>query len=187
MDMPSAMTFAAEKTDIQAQVLEMYQRHGRIIISQIRGRVPQQDVEDVLCAVVDAMMQRLPQLQGYSHIRQAMYLRAIARNEVADYLRSRVRTRERIADMEDEDMAALADDSDSVEAIVIRQDALERMRAAIQRLPQHKRDLLEMKYMQELSDEQIARKFGISPAGVRKRLSRLRTELRAMMKEDGYE
>ena len=187
MDMPTVESGKFARENTQKQLLDMYRRHHRVILSQICGRVQPQDVEDVLHGVLAAILPRLEQLQGYSETRQAVYVRAMARNAAADYLRSRVRTRQRIADMDDEDMRGIADESDSVEALIVRQDALERMRGAIKRLPVEKRDLLEMKYMQEMDDAQIAARLGIRQENVRQRLHRLRKELRRMMKEDGYE
>ena len=167
-------------------LLAMYDRHRRIILSQLRGRVEAQDMEDVLHTVIDAIFEKIELLRELPDLRQAMYIRSIARNIAMDYLRDRVYRRANISDGPDEDMTLIADDARSVEMQVLGTDELSAMQAAIRRLPEEKRQLLEMKYLLEMTDAQIAREYGISRANVRQRLSRIRHELRARMEEMGY-
>ena len=70
---------------------------------------------------------------------------------------------------------------------MFRADTIGAMQAAIRKLPEEKRQLLEMKYLQDMPDGQIAQRLGIQSNNVRQRLSRVRRELRAMMEEMGYE
>ena len=164
----------------------MYEKHHRIIFSQLRGRVERQDTEDVLHVILDRMLAGMDRMRNMDEIRQAMYIRSIARNAAMDYLRARIRHRSHTADAPDEDLAHLTDPQ-CVEDVVLRRDALSGMKRAIAALPMEKRDLLEMKYVQEMDDAQIARHLGISRVNVRQRLSRLRRELRTKMEEMGYE
>lgn len=166
---------------------EMYRRHYRVILAQLRGRVAAQDVEDALCSVIDAMLARLDQLQQWPELRQAAYIRSVARNVAMDYLRGVMRDRRHMADMPDEDMSRLPDTVDSPEMQAVRRSELEAMQAAIRSLPPEKRDLLEMKYMQNMDDAQIAARLGIRRDNVRQRLFRVRKELRRMMEDMGYE
>ena len=169
------------------RLMDMYRRHHRIILAQLRGRVDAQDMEDALHAVVDAMLGKQLFLESLSDMRQAMYIRSVARNIAMDYLRARVRRRERLADGPDEDMERIADARAGVEQQVFRADTIGAMQAAIRKLPEEKRQLLEMKYLQDMPDGQIAQRLGIQKDNVRQRLSRVRRELRAMMEEMGYE
>lgn len=173
--------------DRQNGLMELYRKHQRVILAQLRGRVPLQDVEDVVCAVVDAMLARYEHLQEWPEKRQAMYIRSMARNEAVNYLRRRIRTRRHVLDIPDEDMANVPDGADSPEAQAIRRSEMTAMQAAIRALPPEKRDLLEMKYLQDMDDAQIAARMGISRENVRQRLSRLRKELRKRMEDMGYE
>ena len=186
MDGINIMPVDGESGDAQ-QLLMLYQRYHRVILAQLRGRVDPEDVEDVLHGILDDMLAALSRLQAMDDLRQAGYIRSIARNAAVDYLRLRMRRREKVADATDTDLAFIADPSDSVEAQVIRLDALSAMKTAICALPEAKRQLLEMKYLQELDDRQIARYMGISCANVRQRLSRVRRELRRRMEDMGYE
>ena len=173
--------------DLQNELMEMYRRHHRVIVAQLRGRVQPQDMEDALCAVVDALLPRCGQMQGWPEMRQAMYVRAIVRNVAMDYLRGRIRSRRYMADMPDEAMTFVPDVSDGPEAQAVRRSEMQAMQAAIRALPPEKRDLLEMKYMQDMDDAQIAARLGIRRDNVRQRLSRLRKELRKRMEDMGYE
>jgi RNA polymerase sigma factor (sigma-70 family) len=66
---------------------------------------------------------------------------------------------------------------------------LERVKAAILRLPEAFREVLVLCVLEELSSEEAAAILEISPEAVRKRLSRARTELAAVLGEhsDGKE
>lgn len=165
----------------------MYEKHHRIIFAQLRGRVDGQDTEDVLHSILDRMLRSMDRLNTMDEIRQAMYIRSIARNAAVDYLRDRVRRRRHAADASDEDIARLTDPRQNVEEEVLHRDEISGMRRAVAALSEEKRNLLEMKYVQELDDAQIARVLGIRRENVRQRLSRLRKELRAGMEEIGYE
>ena len=184
MDIPTIMPPVAERADRQRQLLELYQRHHRAILAQVRRRVPPQDVEDVLCDVLDGLLPRLEGLYAFSELRQAVYIRSVTRNAVADYMRRAVRTRARFVDVADADLERLSDGADSVEETVLRREQVERMKEAIRALPDDRRALLEMKYVQELDDGEIAARLGVSCAAVRQQLSRLRKRLRRTMEEE---
>ena len=167
--------------------MELFRRHQRVIYAQLRGRVPPQDMEDAACAVADAMLRRYDQLREWPEARQAVYIRAVARNTAMEHLRKTVRLRRHVADMPDEEMFRVPDNADSPEMQAVRRGELEAMQAAIRELSPDKRDLLEMRYMQDMDDTQIAARMGISRENVRQRLSRLRKELRRRMEDMGYE
>ncbi|MDD4096962.1 MAG: sigma-70 family RNA polymerase sigma factor, partial [Oscillospiraceae bacterium] len=58
---------------------------------------------------------------------------------------------------------------------------------AIKELPENERALLQMKYLTELKNREIAKMFYISEASVRVYLSRSRKHLYSIMRGQGYE
>ena len=56
--------------------------------------------------------------------------------------------------------------------------------AGLKRLPQRQRDLLNMKYILNLSDGEIAETYGIQPGSVPSTLSRARLALKEKIKEE---
>ena len=76
-----------------------------------------------------------------------------------------------------------AADAETAEAGLLRADEAEAMADALLRLPDRERELLRMKYYEELSDREIARLLGINSGSVRTYLTRARRKLGDILKE----
>ena len=74
-------------------------------------------------------------------------------------------------------------DAENAEAGLLRADEAEAMADALLRLPDRERELLRMKYYEELSDREIARLLGINSGSVRTYLTRARRKLGDILKE----
>jgi len=57
------------------------------------------------------------------------------------------------------------------------------VKAAIRQLPQRERDAMMLRYVQELTDAQVADSLGIQPVSARALLSRGRKRLKQMLTE----
>lgn len=167
-------------------LLELYQQYHRVILDQLRVYVEPQELEDVLYTVIDSMAARIGQLAVYTPERRLVYIRAIARNTAVSYLRRRIRMRKKLVDISDDALAAVADEQTGVEQEILRRDMLSALRGLIGKLPEEKRALLEMKYLLDMDNRQIAEMMHLSQTAVRQRLSRLRREIYAMLDAMGY-
>jgi RNA polymerase sigma-70 factor (ECF subfamily) len=116
----------------------------------------------------------------YQHPRPfKAWLYAIATNITRDYFkRAEIR---RAADMPDEDLA-LSDDERPEEALAA-DDEERRVAAALLRLPDHQREVVILRYYQELSLNEIAEALNIPVGTVKSRLSLGLDRLRAMLEE----
>ena len=69
------------------------------------------------------------------------------------------------------------------EAQAMGRDAVDQVKAAIRQLPQRERDAMMLRYVQELTDAQVADSLGIQPVSARALLSRGRKRLKQMLTE----
>lgn len=104
---------------------------------------------------------------------QRAWLFGIARNAALDELRSRRRTTALLADPEDP-AAAHPDDGTDDESAVRRAT----VRAALAQLDPRERELIALKFHAGLSNTEIAKVLGISPANAGTRVHRAVTRLR---------
>lgn len=139
------------------------------------------DAEDAVQAAFAALCKKTPLLQGMDGRTLRAYVAISAKNAALNLLRARRRRPEVPWGGE-----ALADslpggDADDAAFAFIRQDSLT---AAVQRLPERDRALMEMKYIMGLTDGEIAHKLGVRRDSVRSLLSRLRKRLHDLLEED---
>lgn len=73
---------------------------------------------------------------------------------------------------------------DAVDENLIREVEIDALKKGLACLPENKRLLLTMKYLDGLSDEEIANRLGIAKASVRTYLTRARRHLCQLLKED---
>ena len=64
---------------------------------------------------------------------------------------------------------------------------IEEVRRVLNQIPQQMREILEYKYLLELSDEEIAKTLGIKKSSVRQYVSRARKATYALLEEKEHE
>ena len=87
-------------------------------------------------------------------------------------------------DADKEDMELLRDENALPEEIFIEKETLSELEAALEKIPEKYKNILEYKYILGLSDAEIGRKFGVSEKSVRSCLSRARRKAYSVMKEE---
>lgn len=105
---------------------------------------------------------------------QRAWLFGIARNAALDELRSRKRTTALLADPEDPSAAGSAATDEDDDAAIRRAT----VRAALAQLDPRERELIALKFHAGLSNGEIAKVLGISPANAGTRVHRAVTRLR---------
>ena len=80
----------------------------------------------------------------------------------------------------------LSDASASVEEKAIERLTVAEVKAAFSKLPERLRDVLQFKYLLELSDGEIAGTLGVTKSTVRVYLMRARSAVLALCREDGH-
>jgi RNA polymerase sigma-70 factor (ECF subfamily) len=118
------------------------------------------------------------------------YLFRMANNIVLDRLReARRRARREQASVDDRQVVGageaidLVDPAPLAEAKLVQRGEVDRLRAAIERLPEGARRVLRMHKLEELSHGEIAAQLGISKSAVEKHMAVAMTHLRRLMED----
>ncbi len=159
---------------------ELYLRHVRSIYNYIFYRTGDPDeAEDLTSRVFLQALQHLPRFQERG-LPFAAWLFRIAHNLVANWHRDRQR----------HPTVPLSENghergSDRVEALLERREARERLLAAMRRLPPDRQQLLILKFVEGLSNAEIARIMGRSEGAIRVLYHRTLEALRRELSREG--
>ncbi len=138
------------------------------------------DAEDAVQTAFLALCKKIPLLQGMDCCTLRSYVVISVRNAAINMLRARKRRPEVLWGDEAFADSLLGGDADDAALAFIRQDSLA---AAVRKLPEKDRALMEMKYLMGLTDEEIARRLGVQQNSVRSLLTRFRKRLYSLLKE----
>jgi len=158
---------------------ELYDRYGRLAYSLIYRVVRDVGVAEDL--VQETFLRVWNRAQGFDAERGALgpWLLAVARNRAIDYIRSSGGKMARSAlELDYAEQPAMFV---NFEADVLSQDRARRVRAALERLNENQRHVIELAYFEGLSQSEMAERMG-QPLGtvktwVRTALKNLREEL----------
>lgn len=157
-------------------------RYGRALQHYFasRARNPS-DIDDL---VQDSFVQLLRRSRGtpIEHVQQ--YLFQVASNVLCDQGRHMKARRSDAHETYEEALHAVPTEI-STERIVIGQQAVSRMNAALQKLPQRTRDVFFLRAVQQHKHEEVASMLGISTRIVHKHMTRALTCLNKMKNELG--
>lgn len=141
-----------------------------------------EDAEDVVQSVCIALCKKVSLLREMECNSLRSYIVISIRNTAINLIRSRDRRPE-----------LLWGESDYLDSLLNPQDQPEgneffnleqiAMNQAVSQLPLRERNLLDMKYVLQYTDEEIAAAFGIKPVSVRVMLMRTRQKLRELLEE----
>lgn len=169
----------------RAFMLRLYETHHRAMYIQAY-RVTREwgaldDIVQEACVKLMAKTDILTQLE--CHALKA-YVVLTVRNTAINYVKARARRRAHVADVPDEALDR-AEAPGAVDGQMIRQSDIDSVRRAIERLPEKAKEILDLKYRQNLPDGEIAKILGIKQASVRQAVSRAREKLKAILLEGG--
>lgn len=139
------------------------------------------DAEDAVQTAFFSLCKKISLLQGMDCCTLRSYVVITVRNAAINLWRARKRRAEVLFGDEGFADTLPGGGEDDAAFALIRQESLE---AAVRKLPEKDRALMEMKYILGLSDEQIARRFGIKKDSVRALLARFRKRLYELLKEE---
>jgi RNA polymerase sigma-70 factor (ECF subfamily) len=169
-----------QKRDPQA-LAELYDRYGRVAYSLILRVVRDAAIAEDL--VQETFLRVWNRAQGFDAERGAIgpWLLAVARNRAIDWLRSTSGRERNALEFEETDHPSLYTD---MEPGLLLSDKARRVKAAMERLPDNHRQVIELAYFEGLSQTEMAKRLG-QPLGtvktwVRTALKSLRDDLGAV-------
>lgn len=141
---------------------ELYERHSGKVLGFLLKRISQTgEAEDLMQTVFLKLHQSRASYQPKFPF--LAWLFSITRNTLTDYFR-----RKKAVPVEAEKLQALSDQSSTGIEELSEKD----WKNAIAQLPESQRKVLEQRFSEGLSFEEISASTGISPVGARKRVSR---------------
>ena len=164
-------------------VEELFEQHSEKLFAYLRQHTPsREDAEDILvdtfmAALAEAKFAQLPP-SG-----QVAWLWRVARNKVIDvYRRAKTRQSVNIDQMTEH---LFEDEVFSPENAALRQEDYMDLYAHLQLLPASQKEILRMRFGQDLSCGEIAKKLGKQENAVRVALSRSLNLLRNIYRHEG--
>jgi RNA polymerase sigma-70 factor (ECF subfamily) len=173
-----------DQPDDAAFLEEVYHAYYRLLYGQaLKVLRHPQDAEDAVQTAMMKLTRKISLLRGLERNKLASYLVITVRNTAINLYRQNKTRAERQMALAPE--AVTAWQEAGPEAQAMGRDAVERVKAAIRQLPQRERDAMMLRYVQELTDAQVADSLGIQPVSARALLSRGRKRLKQMLTEGG--
>ena len=142
------------------------------------------DAEDAVEAAVLKLIDRIELLRACKPLSRRSYLLSCVKNAAIDRLRRNNNQFKRLYTFDDsQDKLNAVPDEAEVDAGLLHAAQVDAVATALARLPDRERELLRMKYYEELSDREIAATLGLNPSSIRTYLLRARRKLGAILKE----
>ena len=127
--------------------------------------------------VQESFIHLIPHAKKLHQMQQSVcvsYLRSTVRHTALNYAIKKEPQRVKNALLEEENLFDIVDESADIEGEVLKTITAEKMKDCIRQLPQVYQDVLNFKYLLELSDREIGDSLGISKNSVRQYLARAR-------------
>lgn len=165
----------------QRAYTEIYTRYIGRLTRQVRKIVGAEDAEDVAHRVIERAFERLKEFQPERHL--GAWLGRMANNLAIDYVRANGRRRATPIDADDDEEDSrplqVPDPDPLPEETVIEDETREEVRRIVRSLSPTHELVLKLKYVNNLTVEEVADATGYTPEAVRKCLHAIRKTLRA--------
>jgi RNA polymerase sigma-70 factor (ECF subfamily) len=172
---------AIEDIDDRDFMESLYYTYKRLIYSEIRKIVWEDwDVDDILQNTLLRLIAKIPLLRTLGRDQLVNYIISTARNTALNF----VRDKKRITQFSFDESIDSLDAYRASDTALERLELIEMMQAvgdAWSRLDEKYKRVLELKYILEQSNEEIAKEFDIGPNSVRMLLTRARSKLKELM------
>lgn len=154
----------------------LYLQYNRLIYSEVWKILKNDwDTEDVIQQVLVRLIGHIPKLQAMDRSHTVNYIIVTARHTAYNFLRDN----KRIVEFPFDETFDVVDETlVSADERLIALEEIEHAGAAWQLLDERSRRLLEMKYILEMPNEEIAREIGVGANSVRMLLTRSRDKLK---------
>lgn len=157
----------------------LYKRYLCRIYGFVKSHIADESVaEDLTAQTFFKALSRAHSFKG--HGRYESWLFSIARNHISSY-----RKRRRRGPLSFGNVPDAADPAPSPAAEAVNREIQAEIRALIDRLPRAQREVVSLRYLEDLSIEEIAEVTGRSRGGIRILLHRARNSLRSSLDDHG--
>ena len=170
----------------QEFLIELYQSHYDLVYRKIRAIIGDKaEVDDLCQECFIRLIKKISLLRGLKCNILTGYVVITSRNIALNYLKHhRIQDQYLYYDIEDDYSASLHDPAIGMEEMIVQQENAEEVSQALSKLPERQREMIYLKYILDLSDNEIAQQLGISPNSVRVYLHRARQQAKVILREE---
>lgn len=177
------MILTIENDDDRAFITQVYLKYRKLMYAVAIGIVRDPQIaEDMVSVAITEMIEGIDTLRKVNCCRMRSYIASIIRNDSIDYVRKRDR-QGKYSFLPDEATLNSIPAEGAVDDRILRTVEIEVLRIAVAKLSQRERTLIQMKYVDEKNDKEIASILNIGQDSVRAYLSRARKHLLQIIKE----
>ncbi|MBQ7873703.1 MAG: RNA polymerase sigma factor [Oscillospiraceae bacterium] len=180
------MMISAIENDFQREFMEnLYKKYYPAMLKKAEALVSNpDDAEELIQDIFSNLIARVETVMAVEPKKLPAYLMSSVKYGAIGKYRTRSRENNHIAsDVSDDELELLRDENSLPEDLFIQKEAVAELRAALEKIPEKYKNVLEFKYILGLSDSEIGAKFGISENAVRTCLMRARRKAYSVMKE----
>lgn len=164
---------------------ELYLSYKRLMYSEIQ-KITRDSwaTEDIIQSALEKLIDKIPLLRTLSKSKLINYIISTSRNTAINYLRKKNQTPEFSYD---DEFDSIADYAIGMEDNIILRDLIENAKAAWRALDMRSKEILELRFMLDKSNSEIANELGIQPDSVRMAISRARKKFKEKATETEME
>ena len=167
-------------------LVDLYTNYYGFVRKTVYGVIKEHtDIEDLIDDVYLKLIEKAPVLKTLNRNRTITYMYYTAKSVAINFIVRRDLHKSHILLGLEEDFAEqLFVSGDGMEERILYQSELESLSSAIMKLPKNQKDLLNYKYLLNMSDAEIGEILGIEASSVRQYLTRARRSARALMDKE---
>ena len=148
------------------------------------------DREDARDAVNDALIRLINKISDLRKKDRSVlrpYIVSTVKRTALNIIRKKKAVRERVRNVDIEEMETYADQKADVDAAVVANSTSAELRKAVEQLTDRERTVLRLKYFEGWSDADIAQWLGLAESSIRVYLVRARRHMDEILRGQGFE
>lgn len=168
------LMISAVEDDFEREFISgIYKKYYSAMLAKAKTLLPNdEDAKELVHDVFADLIRRVDSVMAVEKTKLPAYLFSAVRFSALNFRKKEQRMK--FFSDEEDAMEHLEDPAPLPEEVFIRSETAERLKKALERIPEKYRSLLEFRYILGLSDSEIARKLKIPEGTVRSALSRAR-------------
>ena len=167
-------------------LIDLYTNYYGFVKKTVYGIIREhRDIEDLIDDVYLKLIEKVAVLKTLNKNRAITYMYYTAKSVAINFIARRdVMSRHILLGLEDDFSSSFAASDEGMEERILYQSELESLGSAIMKLPQNQKDLLNYKYLLNMSDAEIGETLGIEASSVREYLTRARRSARELIEKE---
>lgn len=181
------VTLAAITSEIErAFMTDIYIKYSDIMKKKATNLLSSEtEAEELVQDVFAKLIERADVVMSVDQKKLPAYLMAAVKNSVMNRYRRRNIEKKYFTETDEEEAIEwVKDEAPLPEDVYLEKETAKEISEALKKIPEKDRVILEDKYILEMSDEEIAKEFGVSSGSIRSYLSRARKKACSILKKE---